>query len=130
VWSSDPHAAINPNYEQLGRDAVTLDDIKTFRQAHSRCRGHPEYGWTSGVETTTGPLGPGVATSVAMAIAGQWLRATYNRPDFALFDSNVYALCGDGDMMEGVASEAASTRGQRHDLERPSRIQLRLPDLG
>jgi transketolase len=100
--------AINPSYERLGRPAVTLDDIKTFRQAGSRCPGHPEYGWTSGVETTTGPLGQGVATSVGMAIARQWLQATYNRPGFELFNFDVYALCGDGDMMEGIASEAAS----------------------
>ncbi|MEJ0019502.1 MAG: transketolase [Acetobacteraceae bacterium] len=100
--------AINPSYEELGREAVTLDDIKTFRQAGSRCPGHPEYGWTSGVETTTGPLGQGVSTSVGMAIASRWLAATYNRTGFELFDFNVYALCGDGDMMEGIASEAAS----------------------
>jgi transketolase len=103
--------AVHPSYEQLGRDAVTIHDIETFRQAGSRCPGHPEYGWTSGVETTTGPLGQGVATSVGMAIAGQWLAATYNRPGFELFDFNVYALCGDGDMMEGVSSEAASLAG-------------------
>ncbi len=103
--------AANRSYEQPGRDAVTLDDIQTFRQAGSRCPGHPEYGWTSGVEATTGPLGQGVATSVGMAIAGQWLRATYNRPGFDLFDFNVFALCGDGDMMEGVSSEAASIAG-------------------
>jgi transketolase len=103
--------AVNASYEQVGREAVTLDDIKTFRQAGSRCPGHPEYGWTSGVETTTGPLGQGVATSVGMAVAQQWLAATYNRPGFDLFDFNIYALCGDGDMMEGVASEAASTAG-------------------
>jgi transketolase len=101
--------AINPSYEELGRESVTLDDIKTFRQAGSRCPGHPEYGWTTGVETTTGPLGQGAATSVGMAIASRWLRATYNRPGFELFDHNVYALCGDGDMMEGITSEAAST---------------------
>src|SRR5262249_30138267 len=71
----------------------------------------PERGWTSGVETTTGPLGQGVATSVGMAIAGQWMAATYNRPGYELFDFNVYALCGDGDMMEGVASETASLAG-------------------
>jgi transketolase len=100
--------AIDPSYGEPGRDAVTLDDIRTFRQAGSRCPGHPEHGWTSGVETTTGPLGQGVATSVGMAIARSWLGATYNRPGFDLFDFNVYALCGDGDMMEGVASEAAS----------------------
>jgi transketolase len=103
--------AVNPSYEQVGRDAVTLDDIRTFRQAGSRCPGHPEYGWTSGVESTTGPLGQGAATSVGMAIAQRWLAATYNRPGFDLFDFNVYALLGDGCMMEGIASEAASTAG-------------------
>ncbi|HZK60011.1 MAG TPA: transketolase, partial [Cryobacterium sp.] len=103
--------AADPAYEDLDREAVTLDDIKTFRQAGSRCPGHPERGWTSGVETTTGPLGQGVATSVGMAIAGRWLAATYDRPGFELFDFNVYALCGDGDMMEGLSSEAASLAG-------------------
>jgi transketolase len=103
--------ASNPSYEQADRLAVTLDDIKRFRQAGSRCTGHPEYGWTSGVETTTGPLGQGVATSVGMAIAERWLAATYNRPGYDLFDYKVYALCGDGDMMEGVTSEAASLAG-------------------
>src|SRR5262249_31404659 len=96
-------AASNPTYERVGRAAVTLDDIKTFRQTGSRCPGHPEYGWTSGVETTTGPLGQGVAMSVGMAIASRWLAATYNRPGFELFDYNVYALAGDGCMMEGVS---------------------------
>jgi len=100
-----------PSYETSNRLAVTLDDVKTFRQAGSRCPGHPEYGWTSGVETTTGPLGQGVATSVGMAIAGRWLVETYNRPGFDLFNFNVYALCGDGDMMEGISSEAASIAG-------------------
>jgi transketolase len=100
--------AANPTYEQVGRPAVTLDDLKAFRQAGSRCPGHPEYGWTSGVESTTGPLGQGVATSVGMAIAERWLATTYNRPGFDLFDYRVYALCGDGCMMEGVSSEAAS----------------------
>ena len=103
--------AMNSTDEQPGRLAVTLDDIKGFRQAGSRCTGHPEYGWTSGVETTTGPLGQGVATSVGMAIAQRWLAATYNRPGYDLFDHNVYALCGDGDMMEGISSEAASLAG-------------------
>ncbi|MEP6918393.1 MAG: transketolase, partial [Acidobacteriota bacterium] len=98
-------------YEQPGRLAVTLDDLESFRQAGSRCTGHPEYGWTSGVETTTGPLGQGVATSVGMAIAERWLAATYNRPGYDLFDHRVYALCGDGDMMEGISSEAASLAG-------------------
>jgi transketolase len=95
-------------YDGADRPAVTLDDIKHFRQAGSRCPGHPEYRMTSGVEATTGPLGQGLADSVGMAIASKFLAATYNRPDFTLFDYNVYALCGDGDMMEGIASEAAS----------------------
>lgn len=103
--------SMSASYEQVGDLAVTLDDIKRFRQAGSRCTGHPEYGWTSGVETTTGPLGRGVATSVGMAIAERWLAATYNRPDYNLFEHKVYALCGDGDMMEGISSEAASLAG-------------------
>ncbi len=100
--------AVDPDYEILGHPAVSLDDLKTFRQLDSKCPGHPEYRWTSGVETTTGPLGQGVATSVGMAIAGQWLAARYNRDGFPIFDFDVYALAGDGCMMEGVASEAAS----------------------
>jgi transketolase len=103
--------AANPSYEEIGRSAVTLDDIKTFRQAGSRCPGHPEYGWTSGVEATTGPLGQGVAMSVGMAMASRWLAATYNRPGHELFDYNVYALAGDGCMMEGLSGEAASLAG-------------------
>ena len=95
-------------YGGADRPAVTLDDIEHFRQAGSRCPGHPEYRMTSGVEATTGPLGQGFATSVGMAIAGKWLAATYNRPNFPLFDYNVYALGGDGCMMEGISSEAAS----------------------
>ncbi|WP_293006961.1 transketolase [Nitrosomonas sp.] len=100
-----------PSSDDRNGLAVTLDDIKHFRQAGSRCTGHPEYGWTSGVETTTGPLGQGAATSVGMAIAERWMAATYNRPGFNLFEHNVYALCGDGDMMEGISSEAASLAG-------------------
>ena len=103
--------AVNPEYETLGEPAVTLDAIKRFRQLDSACAGHPEYRWTTGVETTTGPLGQGVATSVGMAIAQQWLAATYDRPGFALFDYDVYALAGDGCMMEGISSEAASLAG-------------------
>jgi transketolase len=103
--------AANPSYEEVGRPAVTLDDIKTFRQAGSRCPGHPEYGWTSGVEATTGPLGQGVSMSVGMAMASRWLAATYNRPGHELFDYNVYALAGDGCMMEGLSGEAASLAG-------------------
>jgi transketolase len=105
--------AVDPDYEILGRPAVTLDDLKTFRQLDSRCPGHPEYRWTSGVEATTGPLGQGVATSVGMAIAGQWLAANYNRDGLDLFDFDVYALAGDGCMMEGIASEAASLAGHQ-----------------
>ena len=103
--------AVNSQYERQGELAVKLDDIKHFRQLDSKCPGHPEYRWTSGVETTTGPLGQGVATSVGMAIAGRWQAAYFNRPDFDLFDYNVYALCGDGDMMEGISGEAASLAG-------------------
>jgi transketolase len=94
-----------------GRPAVSLDDIKGFRRLGSRCPGHPEYGHTPGVETTTGPLGQGCGNSVGMAIGGRYLAARFNRPDFSLFDFNVYAFCSDGDLMEGVASEAASLAG-------------------
>jgi transketolase len=103
--------AVSKDYETLGEPSVPLDALKAFRQLDSRCPGHPEYRWTSGVESTTGPLGQGVATSVGMAIARQWLRARYNRPGFELFDFNVYALCGDGCMMEGISGEAASLAG-------------------
>ncbi|MFE7777180.1 transketolase [Streptomyces sp. NPDC057445] len=109
--------AVDPDYEILGRPAVTLDDLKSFRQLGSRCPGHPEYRWTSGVEATTGPLGQGVANSVGMAMAGRWLAARYNQDGFPLFDFDVYALAGDGCMMEGVASEAASLAGH-HQLSR------------
>jgi transketolase len=100
--------AVDPDYEVLGRPAVSLDDLRRFRQLDSRAPGHPEYRWTSGVETTTGPLGAGVATSVGMAVASRWLGMRYNRDGHALFDFDVYAQAGDGCMMEGVASEAAS----------------------
>jgi transketolase len=103
--------AVDPNYETLGKPSVTLDDIKRFRQLDSKCPGHPEYRWTSGVETTTGPLGQGVATSVGMAIAGRWHATYFNQPGYEMFNYNVYALCGDGDMMEGVSGEAASLAG-------------------
>jgi len=103
--------AVNPKYEALGDLSVTLDDIKHFRQLDSKCPGHPEYRWTSGVETTTGPLGQGVATSVGMAIAARWFASYFNRPGFELFDYDVYALCGDGCMMEGISGEAASLAG-------------------
>lgn len=84
--------SVDPDYEVLVRPAVTLDDLRTFRRLGSRCPGHPEYRWTSGVETTTDPLGQGVATSVGMAIAGQWLAARYNRDDFTVFDFHVYVM--------------------------------------
>jgi transketolase len=103
--------AVDPDYEVLDRAAVTMADLKTFRQLDSHCPGHPEYRWTSGVETTTGPLGQGVATSVGMALAGRWLAETYNRDGLTLFDYDVYALAGDGCMMEGISSEAASLAG-------------------
>src|SRR6187397_1483891 len=91
--------AVNAKYETVGELSVKLDDLKKFRQLDSRCPGHPEYRWTSGVETTTGPLGTGVATSVGMAIAAHWQAAYFNRPGFQLFDYDTYALCGDGDLM-------------------------------
>jgi transketolase len=103
--------AVNPKYETLGQLAVSLDDIKQFRQLDSKTPGHPEYRWTSGVETTTGPLGQGAANSVGMAIASKWMAAYFNRPDFAMFSFDVYALAGDGCMMEGVSQEAASLAG-------------------
>jgi len=102
---------IDPAIGHPGEPAVSLDDIKRFRQLDGKCPGHPEYGVTTGVETTTGPLGQGCATSVGMAIAGRFLAKHFNRPDFTVFDYDVYALCGDGDMMEGVTSEAASLAG-------------------
>ncbi len=103
--------AVNADYERLGQPSVSLDDIRRFRQLDSKAPGHPEYHWVSGVETTTGPLGQGVATSVGMAIAQKWLARRYNRPGFDIFDYHIYAVCGDGCLMEGVASEAASLAG-------------------
>jgi transketolase len=103
--------AVNPKYEVVGEPSVALDDMKQFRQLDSRCPGHPEYRWTSGIETTTGPLGQGVATSVGVAVAGKWMGEYFNRPGFDLFNYNVYAMCGDGCMMEGVSGEAASLAG-------------------
>jgi transketolase len=103
--------AVNSEYERLGRPSVTLDDIRHFRQLDSRAPGHPEYRWVSGVETTTGPLGQGVATSVGMAIAEKWLAHRYNRADFEIFNYHIYTICGDGCLMEGISSEAASLAG-------------------
>jgi transketolase len=104
--------AVSKDYEALGEPSVPLEAIKHFRQLDSRCPGHPEYRWTSGVETTTGPLGQGLANSVGMAIAGRWMATHFNRPHFEdLIDFNVYALCGDGCIMEGISAEAASLAG-------------------
>ena len=103
--------AVDPLYEVLGKLSVEIDDIKKFRKLESKCPGHPEYRWTSGIEATTGPLAQGVATSVGMAIAGRWMASYFNRPGFDLFDYDVYALAGDGCMMEGLSGEAASFAG-------------------
>jgi transketolase len=103
--------AVNADYERPGMPSVTLDDIRHFRQLDSKAPGHPEYHWVSGVETTTGPLGQGIATSVGMAIARKWLASRYNKSGFELFDYNIYAVCGDGCLMEGVGAEAASLAG-------------------
>ena len=103
--------SVNGEYEQLGDLAVSLDDIKRFRQLESRCPGHPEYRWTSGIEATTGPLGQGVAASVGMAMAQRWMAGYFNRPAFELFSYDVYAVCGDGCLMEGLSAEAASLAG-------------------
>src|SRR5918911_1077955 len=102
-------------YAVLGEPSVKLDDLKKFRQLDSKCPGHPEYRWTSGVETTTGPLGQGLATSVGMALASRWAAATFNRPGFEMFDFDVYALCGDGCIMEGISAEAA--QGENVEVE-------------
>jgi transketolase len=103
--------AVNAEYERLGQPSVSLEDIRRFRQLDSRAPGHPEYHWVSGVETTTGPLGQGIATSVGMAIGEKWLQSHFNKPDFDIFDYHIYAVCGDGCMMEGVGAEAASLAG-------------------
>jgi transketolase len=105
--------AVDPDYETLGDPSVSLDDIKSFRQLDSHAPGHPEYHLTSGVETTTGPLGQGIATSVGMAIGSKWLAGTFNRPGFEMYDFDVYAFCGDGDFMEGVSNEAGSIAGHQ-----------------
>lgn len=102
---------IDRDGKPTGQPAVGLDDIKQFRQLSSKTPGHPEYRHTTGVETTTGPLGQGCGNSVGMAIAERWLAARYNRDGFTLFDHDTFVLCGDGDMMEGISSEAASLAG-------------------
>src|SRR5512147_179567 len=95
--------ALGANQQVLNTPTLSLDDLKRFRQLDSKTPGHPEYGLAAGVETTTGPLGQGAAASVGMAIAGRWLAAHFNRPGFELFGYNVYALAGDGCMMEGIS---------------------------
>jgi transketolase len=102
---------IDAEGNKTGLPAVSLDDIKQFRQMDSKTPGHPEYRMTTGVETTTGPLGQGCGNSVGMAIASRWLASNFNRDGFTLFDNDVYVFCSDGDLMEGVASEAASIAG-------------------
>lgn len=102
---------VNAKGEILSTPALSIDDLKNFRQIDSKTPGHPEYGLTTGVETTTGPLGQGVANSIGMAIAERWLAAHFNRPGFDLFGYRIWAFCGDGDMMEGISSEAASVAG-------------------
>ncbi|MEX2173328.1 MAG: transketolase [Pirellulaceae bacterium] len=91
--------------------SISLDDLKNFRQLHSPCAGHPEYKEAAGIETTTGPLGQGVGASVGLALGAKWIAARYNRPGFELFENRVFVLCSDGDLMEGVSSEAASLAG-------------------
>ena len=103
--------AVNADYERLGEPSVSLDAIRHFRQLDSKAPGHPEYHWVSGVETTSGPLGQGVATSVGMAIGQKWLASRYNQAGFDIFDYHIYAVCGDGCMMEGISAEAASLAG-------------------
>lgn len=104
-------AEVDSDGNPTGAEAISLDDIRNFRQLHSPCAGHPEYGEAAGIETTTGPLGQGVGNSVGMAIAARWMAARYNREGLELFGNDVYALCSDGDIMEGVACEAASLAG-------------------
>src|SRR6202023_3279849 len=103
--------SVDSEYKVLDRPSITLDDIKNFRQLDSKTPGHPEYRVTSGIETTTGPLGQGIGNSVGMSIASNWWKARYNRPGFEIFDYNIYTICSDGDLMEGVGSEAASLAG-------------------
>ncbi len=103
--------AVNAEYELVGKPSVSLDDIRHFRQIGSHAPGHPEYHLVSGVETTTGPLGQGIATSVGMAIGQKWLANRFNQPGFDVFDYNIYTICGDGCLMEGIGSEAASLAG-------------------
>ncbi|HUX85147.1 MAG TPA: transketolase [Chitinophagaceae bacterium] len=109
---SNGHACmLQYSYLFLTGYALTLDDIKNFRQLHSKTPGHPEHGLTSGIEVTTGPLGQGFANGVGFAIGRDWMAARYNKPGFDLFNYHVFGICSDGDMMEGISSEAASLAG-------------------
>lgn len=112
ILSAGHACMLQYSYLYLTGYDITLDDIKNFRQLHSKTAGHPEYGLLSGIEVTTGPLGQGFANGVGFAIASQWLANRYNRPEFSLFDYHIYAICSDGDLMEGISSEAASIAGQ------------------
>ncbi|MDG2015314.1 MAG: transketolase [Pirellulaceae bacterium] len=103
--------AVDENGQPLDRPSISLDDIRNFRQMESPCAGHPEFGEAAGIETTTGPLGQGIANSVGMAIASKFYESRYNRPDFDMFGFDVYSICSDGDLMEGVGREAASIAG-------------------
>ncbi|MCA9106807.1 MAG: transketolase, partial [Planctomycetales bacterium] len=103
--------AVDDQGQPTDAPSLTLDDLKNFRQMGSPCAGHPEFGFAAGIETTTGPLGQGIATSVGMAMAAKWFAARYDRPGFELFDFDTYVLCSDGDVMEGVGCEAASLAG-------------------
>src|SRR3954449_5549425 len=105
--------AVEPDYEVVGKPAVSLEDVESFRQLDSKAPGHPEYRWTSGGETTTGPLGQGVATAVGMAGAAKGQAERFNRPGFELFDFDTYEVAGDGCLMEGVSHEAASFAGHQ-----------------
>jgi transketolase len=112
ILSAGHACMLQYSYLYLTGYDITLEDIKNFRQLHSKTAGHPEYGLLGGIEVTTGPLGQGFANGVGFAIASQWLAARYNKPEFPLFDYHIYAICSDGDLMEGVSSEAASVAGQ------------------
>jgi transketolase N-terminal domain/subunit len=119
--------AVNADYESLGKPSVSLDDIRRFRQLDSKAPGHPEYHLVSGVEATTGPLGQGVATSVGMAIARKWLAHQFNRPNFELFNYNIYAVCGDGCMMEGISAGSSTTTTSPSRVTRASLSPKTLP---
>src|SRR3984893_1045015 len=111
ILSAGHACMLQYSYLYLTGYDLTLNDIKKFRQLHSKTAGHPEYGLCDGIEATTGPLGQGFANGVGMGIAQKWLADRYNKPGFDLFDYSIYVICSDGDMMEGISSEAASIAG-------------------